>query len=74
MVNDKVTSDHMPILGDFIIGFENSTSVGDIRGKDHAAASSKVYGINGTLVSDTADDITKLPNGIYIFNGKKVRK
>ena len=74
VVNDKVTSDHMPILGDFIIGFENSTSVGDIRGKDHAAASSKVYGINGTLVSDTADDITKLPNGIYIFNGKKVRK
>ena len=72
VVNDKVTSDHMPILGDLIIGFDDPTPINNIKaGK---TAKSKVYGINGTLVSDSAENFQSLPDGIYIFNGKKMKK
>ena len=74
VVNDKVTSDHMPILGDLIIGFDDPTGIDTIIGKDNAAINSKVYHINGTVVSDSANGITTLPDGIYIFNGKKMKK
>ncbi len=72
VVNDKVTSDHMPILGDLIIGFDDPTSINNV--KSEKASKSKVYGINGTLVSDSAENFQSLPDGIYIFNGKKMKK
>ena len=71
VVNDKVTSDHMPILGDFIIGFDDPTGIETVTDKDSATANGKVYRIDGTAVSGSADGLT-LPGGIYIFNGKKV--
>ena len=74
VVNDKVTSDHMPIVGELIVGFDDPNATGINTREDTPAAKGKVYGINGTLVSDTSDDITTLPNGIYIFNGKKMTK
>ena len=72
VVNDKVTSDHMPIVGDFIIGFDDPTGIETVTDKDSATANDKVYRIDGTAVSDSADGLTTLPAGIYIFNGKKV--
>lgn len=74
VVNDKATSDHMPILGEFVIGFDDPTGIDTISNKDSDTVGSKVYHINGTAVSESADGITTLPSGIYIFNGKKVRK
>jgi endonuclease/exonuclease/phosphatase family metal-dependent hydrolase len=71
VVNDKVTSDHMPILGNFIIGFDDPTGIGSVTDKDSVTANEKVYRIDGTAVSGSADGLT-LPGGIYIFNGKKV--
>ena len=73
VVNDKVTSDHMPIVGNFISVFEDPAPSG-IKGKESAAEDSKVYHINGTAVSESADGITELPGGIYIVGGKKVAK
>ena len=75
VVNDKVTSDHMPILGDFIIGFDdpNVTGINTIK-DNNVPVDGKLYHIDGTTVSDSANGITTLPNGIYIFNGKKVLK
>ena len=72
VINDKVTSDHMPILGNFIIGFDDATPIDAVSGKESARADNKVYHINGTIVSNSPDGITTLPDGIYIFNGKKV--
>lgn len=74
VVNDKVTSDHMPILGDLIIGFEDPDAIGAIPDKGTIPIKSGIYSINGTLVSDSAEAITTLPNGIYIFDGKKIKK
>lgn len=74
VVNDKVTSDHMPIISDLVIGFDDPTGIDTIIGKDNDAINSKVYRINGTVVSDSANGITTLPDGIYIFNGKKIKK
>lgn len=74
VVNDKVTSDHMPILGDLIIGFEDPDAIGAIPDKGTTPIKSGIYSINGTLVSDSAEAITTLPNGIYIFDGKKIKK
>ncbi|MBO4549888.1 MAG: hypothetical protein J5733_04080, partial [Bacteroidaceae bacterium] len=71
--NDKVTSDHMPIVADLIIGFDDPDATG-ITGKESAEANGKVYHINGTQVSESADGVTSLPGGIYIFNGKKVAR
>ena len=73
VVNDKVTSDHMPIVADLIIGFDDPDATG-INGKEGAAESGKVYNINGTTVSESADGITTLPGGIYIVDGKKVAR
>ena len=74
VVDDKVTSDHMPIVGELLVGFEDPDAVGAVKGDDNAAAKSKVYTINGTAVASTEDAITKLPDGIYIFDGKKLKK
>ena len=74
VINDKVTSDHMPILGELIVGFEDPTSINNINNESNATTNGKVYGINGTLVSDSVDSISSLPDGIYIVDGKKLRK
>ena len=74
VVNDKVTSDHMPILGELIVGFDDPDAIGTVTGKDSATINSKVYGIDGKYISESADSITTLPGGIYIFNGKKMKK
>ncbi|MBO4550964.1 MAG: endonuclease/exonuclease/phosphatase family protein [Bacteroidaceae bacterium] len=74
VINDKVTSDHMPILGNLIIGFDNADAINNIKDEGNDSANGKVYGIDGTLVSDSADDFQSLPEGIYIFNGKKMKK
>ena len=74
VVNDKVTSDHMPIVSDLIIGFEDPDAIGFTPDKNVVPTKNKVYSINGTLVSDSADTLPSLPNGIYIFDGKKVKK
>ena len=74
VVNDKVTSDHMPILGELRIGFEEGTGIGSINAPDRATVDSRVYNISGAVVSNSADGITTLPNGIYIVDGKKLSK
>ena len=73
VVNDKVTSDHMPILADLIIGFDEPDPSG-IKAKDGASANGNVYNLGGIRVSDSADSLTTLPEGIYITGGKKVLK
>lgn len=67
VVNDKVTSDHMPILADLIIGFDDPTSIDDSIGAQ-GTTNDAVYDLSGQMVNG------KLPQGIYIFNGKKVLK
>ena len=37
-------------------------------------ANSRVYNINGQLVSEDASNFQSLPSGIYIINGKKYIK
>lgn len=74
VINDKVTSDHMPIAANLIIGFDDPNGIEGIKAGAKASASGKVYGINGTLVSDSADSISSLPEGIYIVDGKKLKK
>ena len=74
VVNDKVTSDHMPILGELRIGFEEGTGIGSINAQDRATVNSRVYNISGAVVSNSADGITTLPNGIYIVDGKNLSK
>ena len=74
VINDKVTSDHMPILGELRIGFEEGTGIGSIDARDRATTTGRVYNISGSVVSNSADGITTLPSGIYIVDGKKLRK
>ena len=74
VVDDKVTSDHMPIVSDLIIGFDKPDAIGSTVGEDSASASGRVYHINGTAVSDSFLGNASLPGGIYIFNGKKILK
>ena len=79
VVNDKTTSDHMPILGELLVGFEDPNAVGGVKvdttTPDTARGSQgKVYTIDGAVVARSADGITQLPEGIYIFDGKKLKK
>lgn len=73
VVDDKVTSDHMPILADLIVGFDEADPTG-IKTKDSAAANGNVYNLGGVRVSGSAEGFTMLPDGIYITGGKKVLK
>ena len=67
VVNDKVTSDHMPIVGDFIIGFDDPTGIRAIdNGQWTIDNGQSVYDLSGRRTNN------QLPEGIYIFNGKKV--
>ena len=72
VVNDKVTSDHMPILADLIIGFDDPTPIGDNVGDAQRPADDAIFDLSGREVSRGATG--KLPPGVYIFNGKKVLK
>lgn len=68
VVNDKVTSDHMPIVGDFIIGFEDTDAIIDI---EHSSLNSEhwdnaIYDLSGRRIGSEPD------KGIYINNGKKI--
>ena len=79
VVNDKTTSDHMPILGELLVGFEDPNAVGGVKvdttTPDTARGSQgKVYTIDGAVVARSADGITQLPEGIYIFDGKNLKK
>ena len=66
VVNDKVTSDHMPILGNFVIGFDDTTPIDNLR--EQTTTDNTVYDLSGKMMGG------RLPQGIYIFNGKKVLK
>ena len=71
VVNDKVTSDHMPILGDFIIGFdEDPDAIGNVEAVDKSQETTAVFDLSGHMVNGNG----KLPQGVYIFNGKKILK
>ena len=74
VVNDKVTSDHMPILGDLIIGFEDPDGIGTIRNEDNKIIGNDVYDLSGRKWSMDNGQWPTLPDGIYIFNGKKMKK
>lgn len=74
VVNDKVTSDHMPILGDLIIGFEDPDGIGAIRTEDNKIIGNDVYDLSGRKWSMDNGQWSTLPDGIYIFNGKKMKK
>ena len=73
VVNDKVTSDHMPILGDLIIGFDNPDGIETIRNEDNKIIRNDVYDLSGRKFSP-GKRREGLPHGIYIFNGKKMKK
>ena len=70
VVNDKVTSDHMPIVGDFIIGFDDPTGIKAIdNGKWTTDNAQPIYNLAGQRVANG-----QLKPGIYIYDGKKVMK
>ncbi len=74
VIDDKVTSDHMPILGELRIGFKEGTGIGSTDATHRATTTGRVYNISGAVVSSSADGITALPSGIYIVDGKKLKK
>ena len=73
VVNDKVTSDHMPIIGDLIVGFDNPDGIKSIQNSKFKIQND-VYDLSGRLIVNSDWSNVKLPNGIYIFNGKKMKK
>ena len=64
VVNDKVTSDHMPILGDLIIGFEDPDGIGTIRNEDNKIIGNDVYDLSGRKWSMDNGQWPTLPDGI----------
>ena len=72
--DDKATSDHMPIIGELLVGFEDPDGVKPESAVVSDPGSSRVYNLNGTQVAESADGIASLPGGIYIFDGKKMKK
>ena len=88
VVNDKVTSDHMPIVGDFIIGFDDPTGIESIQNtKFKIQNDESVYDLQGrridsSLFSDSLEPRrsfnerstlhSSLQKGVYIIGGKKV--
>lgn len=70
VINDKVTSDHMPILGELIVGFDDPTPIESVKAMDNERCSTDtIYDLSGRQMAND-----KLPEGIYIFNGKKMKK
>ena len=74
VLTDITSSDHYPIIADLIVGFEDPDAVGSVTEGTNTTAKGKVYSIDGTAVANSADGITQLPDGIYIFDGKKLKK
>lgn len=76
VVNDKVTSDHMPIVGNFIIGFEDPDGIKTIDNRQLTSdnETGAIYDLSGRQMVNGKWSNDKLPEGIYIFNGKKVKK
>ena len=70
VINDKVTSDHMPILGELIVGFDDPTPIGNVKAmNDERCSTDTIYDLSGRQIGNG-----NLPEGIYIFNGKKMKK
>ena len=65
VVNDKVTSDHMPILADLIIGFDDTTAIDTIGATDNGREANVIYNLAGQRVQ-------KMQKGIYIVNRKRI--
>lgn len=74
VVDDHTTSDHMPIVANLLVGFEDPNGIKFESAKVRKCESEKVYDLNGTQVAESADGIASLPGGIYIFDGKKMKK
>jgi len=68
VVNDKVTSDHMPIKADLIVGFEDPNGINTIEGFTPAFSKGEGdwYDLGGRRTNG------QLPDSIYIIDGKKV--
>ncbi|MBM6992079.1 MAG: xylanase [Prevotella sp.] len=57
------------------LAFDLGTTAGISELQWHQPArSSAVYSLDGTRVAESADDMSRLPRGIYIVNGKKIIK
>ena len=76
VVDDKVTSDHMPILGDFIIGFDDDgTGIESFQNsKFKVQNEGAVYDLQGRQIVNSESSSRKLQSGIYIVDGKKLKK
>ena len=73
VVNDKVTSDHMPIKAELRIGFDDGTGIREIKDEElRIKKDGALYDLTGRRVS--AEAYSSLPKGIYIVDGKKVKK
>ncbi|MBR5394289.1 MAG: endonuclease/exonuclease/phosphatase family protein [Bacteroidaceae bacterium] len=66
VVNDKVTSDHMPIKADLIVGFEDPNGIGSLTPNLSPVGEGSIYDLGGRRTNG------QLPDSIYIIDGKKV--
>jgi endonuclease/exonuclease/phosphatase family metal-dependent hydrolase len=67
VVNDKVTSDHMPIKADLIVGFEDPNGIKTIENSQLIIDNEgSIYDLGGRRTNGN------LPDSIYIIDGKKV--
>ncbi|MBO7068946.1 MAG: endonuclease/exonuclease/phosphatase family protein [Bacteroidaceae bacterium] len=75
VVNDKVTSDHMPIIGDFIIGFDNPNAINSLSPDSSPVSKETVYDLSGRkILNAQCSMVNGLKKGIYIVNGSKILK
>lgn len=75
VIDDKVTSDHMPIVGNLIVGFDNGTGIGEVNAL-HGFSNPKqaVFDLCGRKLSASRWLDGRLPRGIYVVDGRKVIK
>ena len=64
----------MPILGNLIVGFEDPDGIGTISNEDNKIIGTDVYDLSGRKWSTVNGQRSTFPDGIYIFNGKKMKK
>ncbi len=67
VINDKVTSDHLPIVGELRVGYAPEGIKSAVNGKK---SNGLVYNLGGQVVS-SENNVTELPDGIYIVDGHK---
>ena len=86
VVNDKETSDHMPIVADLIVGFDDPTGIWPpptpFRGSnDQCSMFNGIYDLQGRRVADSSfiyDEHSRttlhssLGRGVYLSQGKKI--